>query len=102
AEIPPADVRRLAGVDLQAEEAFGSEFRSLILVVHAQLAVEPDLEVVALREDADFVPIVPFEKLLPLFGEGLLCGLGLRGVVLAIALAVGDQPAAARFVVESG
>ena len=71
-EIFPEDVAGRAAVDLEAEEAFGGEvFFVGVGEVGAEFAIEPSLQVVALTLDDDGVPVVPFEELFALGGEGV-------------------------------
>ena len=70
-EIFPKDVAGRAAVDLESEEAFGSEvFFVGVDEVGAEFAVEPSLQVVASALDDDGVPVVPLEELFALGGEG--------------------------------
>lgn len=82
-------------MDLEGEEAFeGGVLLIGVGEVSPQLAVEVGLEVVALADNHDGVPIFPLEESLALFGEGLLLLLG--------SLCPRGEPAPARLVKDPG
>ncbi len=70
----------------------GGVLRILVGVIDPLLAVEENLDALALAEDADLVPALRLEDCLTLLGEG--------GTLFLILL-VREKPAAPRFVVET-
>ena len=88
-------MRGFSSVDLQSNEALGSEMIVILLFeISPGYSVEPCLDSSAITFDDDCIPVLPAKELSPPDGEG--CG-GIPSCELA-----GEEPPATRFLVDSG